>query len=55
MKIFSFDAETSGLYGQAFAIGAVVTDDSGEVARYIFRCPVAGETDKWVAKNSLLS
>ena len=53
MKIFSFDAETNGLYGQAFAIGAIVTDDTGEVARYTSRCPIAGETDTWVAENVL--
>jgi hypothetical protein len=26
MKIFSFDAETDGLYGPVWAIGAVVTN-----------------------------
>jgi hypothetical protein len=29
MKIFSFDAETNGLSGQAFAVGAIVMDGSG--------------------------
>ena len=53
MKIFSFDAETNGLYGQAFAIGAVVTDDEKEIARYISRCPIDGKIDKWVAENVL--
>ncbi len=53
MKIFSFDAETNDLYGQAFAIGAVVTDDNGEVARYISRCPITCKVDQWVAENVL--
>ena len=53
MKLFSFDAETNGLYGQTFAIGAVVTDDRGEIARYVSRCPIVGEIDKWVAENVL--
>lgn len=28
-KIFSFDAETNGLWGQAFAVAAVVEEDQG--------------------------
>ena len=30
-KIFSFDAETNGLWGQAFSIGAVVYEDGREL------------------------
>lgn len=53
-KIFSFDAETNGLWGQAFAIGALVYDESGaEIARFVGRCPIEGEVDKWVAENVL--
>ena len=53
-KIFSFDAETNGLWGQAFAIGALVYDENGtEIDRFVGRCPIEGETDKWVAENVL--
>lgn len=54
MKIFSFDAETNGLWGQAFAIGARVYDASGEViAQFIGRCPIQGDVDNWVKDNVL--
>jgi hypothetical protein len=53
-KVFSFDAETNGLWGQAFAIGALVYDESGaEISRFVGRCPIEGEVDKWVAENVL--
>ena len=29
-KIFSLDAEANGLWGQAFAIAAVVADENGQ-------------------------
>jgi hypothetical protein len=54
MKIFSFDAETNGLWGQAFAIAALVYDEQGnEIARFIGRCPIEGEINSWVAENVL--
>jgi len=53
MKIFSFDGETNGLYGQAFALAAVVTDDSGEIATFVARCPIEDIIDDWVAENVL--
>lgn len=54
MKVFSFDAETNGLWGQAFAIAALVYDESGnEIARFIGRCPIEGEINSWVAENVL--
>jgi hypothetical protein len=53
IKIFSIDAETNGLYGQAFSIAAVVTDDSREIARYTGRCPINGQIDDFVAKEIL--
>ncbi len=53
-KIFSFDAETNGLWGQAFAIGALVYDEQGaEIARFIGRCPIKGKVDRFVAENIL--
>lgn len=53
-KVFSFDAETNGLWGQAFAIAALVYDAAGkETARFIGRCPIEGLCDQWVAENVL--
>ena len=53
MKILSIDAESNGLYGQAFAIGAYVTNDGGEIDRLVSRCPIRGKTNEWVAENVL--
>lgn len=53
-RIFSFDAETNGLWGQAFAIGALVYNEKGvEIARFVGRCPIEGKVDEWVEKNAL--
>lgn len=53
-KIFSFDAETNGLWGQAFALGALVYDENGaEVARFVGRLPDTEVTDGWVRENVL--
>lgn len=52
--IFSFDAETNGLWGQAFAVAAVLFDENGdEVARFVGRCPIEGEVNPWVKENVL--
>jgi hypothetical protein len=54
VKIFSTDAETNGLTGQAFAVAAIVTDDDGsQVAEFVARCPIVGPVDPWVAANVL--
>lgn len=51
-KLLSFDAETNGLWGKAFSIGALVYDEGGnEVARFVGRCPIEGNVDGWVAEN----
>jgi hypothetical protein len=53
-KVFSFDAETNGLWGQAFAIGALVYDENGaEIARFVGRLPDTEVTDLWVKTNVL--
>jgi hypothetical protein len=53
-KVFSFDAETNGLWGQAFAIGALVYDEQGaEIARFVGRLPDTEVTDEWVEENVL--
>lgn len=53
MKILSVDAETNGLHGQPFAIGAIVTHDDGVHALYETRCAIDGPVDPWVAANVL--
>jgi hypothetical protein len=52
-KIFSFDAETNGLWGKAFSIAAIVYDNGKEIARFICRCPIEGDVNSWVAENVL--
>ena len=54
-KVFSFDAETNGLWGQAFAIGARVYDAaSGEVlAEFVGRSPIEGDVDGFVQDKVL--
>lgn len=53
-KLLSFDIESNGLHGQAFAIGALIVDNSGKVFdEFIARVDVQEEIDEWVAKNVL--
>lgn len=50
----SFDAETNGLWGEAFSIGAIVTNEKGElIDSFIGRCPINGEVDSFVKENVL--
>lgn len=52
--VFSFDAETNGLWGRAFAIGALAYDIHGnEVARFLGRLPDGVVTDPWVREHVL--
>jgi len=52
MKIFSFDAETDGLWGQIFAIGAVVYQDGQKIAEFYGRHDYAPKNE-WVRENVL--
>lgn len=52
-KIFSFDAETNGLWGQAFSIAAIVMENGIETARFISRCPIEETVNSWVDENVL--
>jgi hypothetical protein len=52
-KLFSFDAETNGLWGQPFSIGAVVTERGIPVDQFIGTCPIEGEVNEWVEQNVL--
>jgi len=49
-KIFSVDAETDGLYGDVWAIGAVWLD-GGTAAHFEGQLDPAAVTDPWVHKN----
>jgi len=54
MNIFCFDAETDGLYGEVFAIGAVVMNELGEVLdRFSQKCMVPEIQSEWVRENCL--
>lgn len=50
-KVFSVDAETNGLYGQAFAIAAVVYENGAKIAEFLARCPITGAIDPFVKEN----
>lgn len=53
-KILSFDLETNGLHGQAFAIGAVVVDANDKIINeFTGRVQIKGDVDKWVQENVL--
>ena len=52
MKLFSFDAETDGLYGKAWAIGAVVLDEQGVgSARFAGQLRPDVVSDPWVREH----
>ena len=52
-KVFSFDAETDGLWGQPFAVAAIVYENGQETARFIARLSDAVVTNSWVIENVL--
>ena len=53
-RLLSFDLETNGLHGGAFAVGAVVMDSKGKVTdQFVARCPLDDEVDEWVQANVL--
>lgn len=53
MKVFSFDAETNGLWGQAFAVSAAVYNDGAMIAAFTGYLGPDGVTDSWVKDNVL--
>lgn len=52
-RLISIDAEANGLGGQAFAVAMTLSDDTGERAHTVIRCPLLGPVDPWVARNVL--
>lgn len=54
MKFLSFDVESNGLHGDAFAVAALlVAADGSTEAEFVGRCPVTGPLDSWVEANVL--
>ena len=53
-KLLSFDLETNGLHGRAFAVGAVVMDFEGNVLQeFTARARLSEKVDDWVKNNVL--
>ena len=52
-RVFSWDVETNGLWGQGFAIAAALYEDGKEVSSFIGRCPIEEDVNGWVAENVL--
>lgn len=52
-RVFSFDAETNGLWGKAFSLAAVVYENGKEVKSFLGRCPIEEDINGWVAENVL--
>jgi hypothetical protein len=54
MKILSFDVESNGLHGEAFAVAGLVMDDTRQVlSQFLARCPIPAPVDPWVEANVL--
>jgi hypothetical protein len=53
-KLLSFDLETNGLHGQAFAVGALIIDGHGQVHdEFSARRELKDNIDEWVSINVL--
>jgi hypothetical protein len=53
-KILSFDIESNGLHGQAFAVAGVVIDAAGQTLdSFIARIKIEDSVDDWVKDNVL--
>lgn len=52
-KVFSFDAETDGLWGNPFAVAAIVYENGQETARFLARLKDETVTNAWVIENVL--
>ncbi len=53
-SILSFDLETNGLHGKAFAVGAIVMDAGGTVLdEFSARARLTEKADDWVKNNVL--
>jgi len=50
-KVLSLDVECNGLWGQPFAVAAVVFENSVKTNSISLRCPIEGDVNPWVAEN----
>jgi len=51
-RIMSIDAESNGLHGEVFAVGAVVLTLDGKIeSRFYGRAPTPDKLDPWVARH----
>jgi hypothetical protein len=54
MKVLSFDVESNGLHGRAFAVAGVLVDARHRILQqFVARCPIIGPVDPWVSENVL--
>lgn len=54
MKILSFDVESNGLHGDAFAVAGVLVDEHRHILeQFVARSPILGKVDPWVKENVL--
>jgi hypothetical protein len=53
VNLLSVDVESNGLYGQPFAIGAIVGTQAGPWTLFLADCPIEGPVDPWVAEHVL--
>lgn len=54
MNVLSFDVESNGLHGAAFAVAGVLMNTKGEsVSEFVTRCPLPDPVDPWVTDNVL--
>lgn len=53
-KLLSFDLETNGLHGDAFAVGAMIMDSKGQIhEQFAGRSRLTSKVDPWVKANVL--
>ncbi len=50
-KRMYIDAETNALWGEAFALAGIITEDRKVVDTFLARCPIEGNINPWVAEN----
>lgn len=54
MNILSFDVESNGLHGAAFAVAGLLMGSDGQILdQIVARCPIIGPVDAWVSENVL--
>lgn len=52
-KIMSIDAESDGLWGNPFAVAAIVYENGKEIDQIVLRLPNSAVSNEWVKENVL--